>query len=61
MTRPVLDMHFHCPDCHPQLVPGSTPAICGRTIPAPVVGTGPVRKCPDCKSAIRTHKKTHTR
>ncbi|MFG3476450.1 hypothetical protein ACGF3K_14460 [Streptomyces sp. NPDC047980] len=54
-------MHFHCPDCHPQLVPGATPAICGRTIPAPVVGTGPVRKCPDCKSAIRSHKKTHTR
>ncbi|UJV41607.1 hypothetical protein [Streptomyces sp. AMCC400023] len=55
----VLDMHFHCPDCHPQLKPGVTPAICGQTIPAPIVGNGPVRKCPPCKQALRRHKASH--
>lgn len=57
----VLDSHFHCPDCHPQLRPGITPAICGAVIPAPVVGRGPVRKCPPCKSALRGHKASHRR
>ncbi|MFH9816159.1 hypothetical protein [Streptomyces sp. NPDC017230] len=57
----VLTMHFHCPDCHPQIQPGATPAICGATIPAPVVGTGPARKCPACKAALRSHKASHRR
>lgn len=55
----VLDEHFHCPDCHPQLVRGTTPAICGQTIPVAVVGNGPTRKCTGCKSALRKHKSSH--
>ncbi|MEV0639024.1 hypothetical protein AB0I77_29590 [Streptomyces sp. NPDC050619] len=55
----VLDMHFHCSDCHPQLQPGVTPAICGRTIPPPTVGNGPVRKCPGCKRALPKHRASH--
>ncbi|GAA1528454.1 hypothetical protein GCM10009730_42120 [Streptomyces albidochromogenes] len=55
----VLDSHFHCPDCHPQLVRGSTPAICGVVIPLAVVGSGPERKCPACKRARRQHKPGH--
>jgi hypothetical protein len=57
--RRVLDMHFHCPDCHPQLVRGVTPAICGQIIPPGVVGNGPERKCPACKGALRQHKASH--
>lgn len=55
-----LDMHFHCPGCGP-LVYGATRALCGQTIPAPIVGHGPVRKCQACKSKIRAHKKGHRR
>lgn len=55
----VLDMHFHCPTCHPQLQYGATPAICGQVIPAPVVGNGPVRKCPPCKASRRRHEASH--
>ena len=54
----VLDSHFHCPDCGP-LVYGSTRAICGQVIPAPAVGNGPTRTCPPCKSALRTHQRSH--
>lgn len=54
----VLDEHFHCPDCGP-LVRGTTRAICGQVIPAPIVGNGPTRKCGGCKSALRAHKKGH--
>jgi len=57
----VLDMHFHCPDCEPQLRPGVTRGICGQTIPVPAVGSGPVRKCPPCKTALPGHKASHTR
>lgn len=56
-----LTMHFHCPDCHPQLVRGTTPAICGATIPPAIVGRGPERKCPACKAALRSHKASHRR
>jgi hypothetical protein len=55
---PVLDAHFHCPDCG-SLVYGVTLAVCGQPIPAPVIGKGPVRKCPACKSALRQHKASH--
>ncbi|MFI1485732.1 hypothetical protein [Streptomyces sp. NPDC020747] len=55
----VADMHFHCPDCHPQLVRGQTPAICGQTIPPAIVGNGPVRKCAGCKRARRKHAAGH--
>lgn len=55
----VLDKHFHCPDCHPQLVRGSTPAICGVVIAPPIVGSGPTRKCPACRSALPAHKASH--
>lgn len=54
----VLDSHFHCPDCGP-LTYGVTRAVCGQTIPAPVVGNGPTRKCRGCQSALRTHKASH--
>jgi hypothetical protein len=57
---PVLDRHFHCLDCDPQFRPGVTRAICGRVIPAPVVGRGPTRKCPDCRKTLRSHKASHT-
>ncbi|MFF6808709.1 hypothetical protein ACFZAG_02260 [Streptomyces sp. NPDC012403] len=57
---PVLDAHFHCPDCGP-LVFGVTRAICGQVIPAPVVGDGPERKCPACKAARRAHRAGHRR
>lgn len=52
-------MHFHCPDCHPQLVRGQTPAICGQTIPPAIVGRGPDPKCPACKRARRKHAAGH--
>ena len=58
-SLPVLDMHFHGPDCHPQLQRGVTPAICGSIIPPGVVGNGPVRKCQPCKSSLRQHKASH--
>jgi hypothetical protein len=54
----VANSHFHCPACGP-LVFGRTRAICGRIIPPQTVGTGPERKCTDCKTALRTHKKKH--
>ncbi|MEU9523711.1 hypothetical protein [Streptomyces sp. NPDC048224] len=54
-----VPMHFHCPACHPQLLPGTTPAICGQVIPPPIVGTGPSHKCPACKSALRRHQASH--
>ncbi|MBB4711180.1 endogenous inhibitor of DNA gyrase (YacG/DUF329 family) [Streptomyces luteogriseus] len=54
-------MHFHCPDCHPQLQRGVTPAICGATIPLPIAGNGPERKCPACARALRQHKASHKR
>ena len=57
----VLDMHFHCPDCHPQLQRGVTPAICGAIIPPAVVGSGSQRKCQTCKSLLRQHKASHRR
>ncbi|MFG2652715.1 hypothetical protein [Streptomyces sp. NPDC048436] len=56
---PVQDVHFHCPECHPQLVIGSTPAICGRTIQYLIEGTGRARKCPDCKHQRRGHERDH--
>ncbi|MGW0312039.1 hypothetical protein [Streptomyces flavidovirens] len=55
----VLDNHFHCPDCHPTLQRGVTPAICGQVIPPAVVGSGPTRKCPPCKAARCSHKAGH--
>ncbi len=55
---PVLDAHFHCPDCGP-LAFGVTRAICGQVIPAPVVGDGPSRTCPPCKAALRAHQAGH--
>jgi hypothetical protein len=54
----VLDEHFHCPICGP-LVFGVTRAVCGQVIPAPVIGNGPTRKCPGCKSGLRAHKADH--
>jgi len=57
----VLDSHFHCPDCDPQLVRGSTRAICGAVIPKPVVGNGPTRKCPRCERIRRQHEASHRR
>lgn len=54
----VLVSHFHCPACGP-LVHGKTRAICGEIIPSPVVGNGPTRKCPACKTLRRTHRKDH--
>ncbi|MEJ1200857.1 MULTISPECIES: hypothetical protein [unclassified Streptomyces] len=59
-TPPALISHFHCPDCGP-LVFGVTRAVCGHVIPAPVVGNGPERKCPACKTAMRAHKTSHRR
>jgi hypothetical protein len=53
---PVQDVHFHCPTCHPQLMVGSTPAICGRTIRPLVVGGGRERKCGGCKARRRDHR-----
>lgn len=58
MAAVVLDEHFHCPDCGP-LVLGRTRAICGRIIPPQIVGHGPTRKCPDCKTLRRPHRKGH--
>lgn len=52
-------MHFHCPACHPQLVRGVTPAICGAVIPPPIVGNGPEHKCPPCKRLRRQHEASH--
>lgn len=60
MVATPLDMHFHCPACGP-LVYGVTRALCGEIIPPPVVGSGPVRKCPPCKAQVRAHKKGHHR
>ncbi|MFD9464342.1 hypothetical protein [Streptomyces sp. NPDC060027] len=57
----VLDAHFHCPTCDPVLVRGQTRAICGQVIPLPVVGNGPVRKCPPCNATRRAHEKGHRR
>lgn len=54
-----LPAHFHCPTCHPQLVRGTTPAICGQVIPPAIVGSGPEPKCPACKKALREHKASH--
>jgi hypothetical protein len=51
--------HFHCPTCHPQLVRGVTPAVCGAVIPPPIVGTGRAPKCGPCKSALRSHNANH--
>ena len=51
--------HFHCPDCHPQLQRGVTPAICGEIIPPAIVGNGPERKCQPCKNSLRQHKASH--
>ena len=51
--------HFHCPDCHPQLQRGVTPAICGAVIPPPIVGNGPEHKCPPCKRLRRQHEASH--
>ncbi|MFE0353611.1 hypothetical protein ACFW2I_08965 [Streptomyces nigra] len=53
-----LDVHFHCPDCGP-LVLGQTRAICGRIIRPLILGAGPERKCPDCKTNRRSHRKEH--
>lgn len=55
----VLDAHFHCPVCDPQFRPGLTRAICGRPIPAPVVGSGPTRQCPPCSAALSKHQASH--
>jgi hypothetical protein len=55
----VLDEHFHCPDCDPVLVRGQTRVICGAIIPPPIVGSGPTRKCPPCKTTVRAHKRSH--
>ncbi|MEU8829376.1 hypothetical protein [Streptomyces sp900116325] len=51
--------HFHCPDCHPTLQRGITPAVCGQIIPEPIEGKGWAPKCPGCKSALRKHKASH--
>ncbi|WP_369234735.1 hypothetical protein AB5J56_23455 [Streptomyces sp. R21] len=56
---PVQDFHFHCPECHPQLVIGSTPGICGRTIQYLIEGAGRERKCPACKEHRRAHERSH--
>lgn len=53
--------HFHCPDCHPQLQRGVTPAICGEIIPPAIVGNGPERKCQPCKNSLPQHKASHRR
>ncbi|WP_371556123.1 hypothetical protein OG416_18015 [Streptomyces longwoodensis] len=58
--RAVLDAHFHCPQCGP-LVFRVTRAICGQSIPAPVVGDGPERRCPGCTAALRTPGASHRR
>lgn len=58
--RPVLDKHFWCDRCGP-LVHGETRAICGAVIPVQVAGSGPERKCPACKTAMRQHKASHRR
>lgn len=55
----VLDSHFHCPDCDPQLVRGVTRAICGAVIPVAVIGSGPTRKCPSCRRVERAHRNSH--
>ncbi|GAA0613956.1 hypothetical protein GCM10010394_49900 [Streptomyces crystallinus] len=55
-----LISHFHCPDCGP-LVFGTTRAVCGHIIPAPVAGNGTARRCPACKTALRSHKASHRR
>ncbi|MFJ8594848.1 hypothetical protein [Streptomyces sp. NPDC093598] len=61
MSASVPMTHFHCPDCHPQLKRGVTPAICGEIIPPAIVGTGPERKCQPCKGLLRQHKASHRR
>ncbi|WP_191971486.1 hypothetical protein [Streptomyces luteolifulvus] len=55
----VQDVHFHCPKCHPELVVGATPAICGRTIQHLVLGAGRERKCASCKQKRRDHEQSH--
>jgi hypothetical protein len=54
-----VEKHFHCPTCHPELIRGVTPAICGSVIPPPVVGRGWAPKCRACKAALRSHKASH--
>ena len=51
--------HFHCPKCHPVLTRGQTPAVCGAVIPPPIVGSGPERRCPDCRRQLPSHKASH--
>jgi hypothetical protein len=56
------NMHFHCPECHPQLQRGVTPAICGAIIPPAIVVSGKLprqQKCPACKRSGRQHKASH--
>ena len=52
MRLPLAVMHFHCPDCDPVLVRGTTRAICGHVIQPAIVGDGPQRKCP----AVQAHR-----
>ncbi|NUK72119.1 hypothetical protein HRW23_22030 [Streptomyces lunaelactis] len=59
MRLPLADMHFHCPDCDPVLVRGTTRAICGHVIQPAIVGDGPQRKCPACKRVKRAHVAGH--
>lgn len=61
MSAPVPNTHFHCPECHPQLQRGVTPAICGEIIKPAIVGNGPERKCQSCKRSLRQHKASHRR
>jgi hypothetical protein len=53
--------HFHCPDCDPTLVPGSTRAICGAVIPVPLRTDASFinRNCRDCTRELRRHKASH--
>lgn len=56
---PVAIEHFHCPTCHPRLVRGATPAICGAVIPPPIDGRGASQRCGPCKRALDQHRPGH--
>ncbi|CAD5959303.1 hypothetical protein [Streptomyces sp. KY70] len=51
--------HFHCPTCHPRLVRGTTPAICGAVIPPAIEGRGASQRCGPCKKALDQHRPGH--
>lgn len=53
-------IHFQCPKCHPRLVVGTTPGICGATIQGLTRGQ-PSNKCPSCKNQLGDHKRGHRR